>query len=81
MKGGQYMQMVSSMNESQCLLVDKKAGWCVGVWYLPRTTQLMGERVRMKCVRGWYLSGMRHSRLGETRMDAWWDSVFHEQAL
>lgn len=30
MKGGQYMQMVSSMNESQCLVVDKKAGWCGG---------------------------------------------------
>lgn len=41
-------------------------------------TQLIRERVRMKYVRGWHLLGMKHSGLGETRMDVWWDGIFHE---
>lgn len=41
-------------------------------------TQLMGERIRMKYVRRWYLLGMKHGGLGETRMDVWWDAIFHE---
>lgn len=49
-----------------------------GGGYLPRMTQLMGERIRMKYVRRWYLLGMKHGGLGETRMDVWWDAIFHE---
>lgn len=78
MKVGWCMQMVSSLNEPQCMPVDKKAGWCGGKVPSKNDPVDGGERVRMKYVRGWYLLGMEHGGLGETKMDVWWDGIFHE---
>lgn len=45
-----------------------------------RNDPIGGRKSKNETCEGWYLSGVRHSGPGKTRMDAWWHRIFHGQA-